>query len=143
MDLRRISDTFSVSPQIDPGDVPGIKAAGFRSILCNRPDGEEAGQCDHALIEAAAREAGLDFRNVPITSAGVTGTDMDDFNAALAEMPGPVLAYCRSGTRCTILWSMSQVGHMPAEQIVTAAAQAGYDMRGVVAQMSGRTGSHG
>ncbi|WP_113912351.1 TIGR01244 family sulfur transferase [Roseovarius dicentrarchi] len=136
MDLRRISDTFSVSPQIDPGDVPGIKAAGFRAIMCNRPDGEEAGQCDHALIEAAAKDAGLAFYNVPITSNGISSEDMDDFNAALAEMPAPVLAYCRSGTRCTMLWSMSQVGHLPAEEIVSAAASAGYDMRGVVGQMS-------
>lgn len=141
MDLRRISDTFSVSPQIDPADVPGIKAAGFRSILCNRPDGEEAGQCDYALIEAAARAAGLAFGNVPITSAGISNADMDDFNSALAEMPGPVLAYCRSGTRCTMLWSISQIGQMPADDIVTAAAGAGYDMRGIVAQMSGETGS--
>ncbi len=137
MELRRISDTFSVSPQIDPGDVADIKAAGFRAVMCNRPDGEEAGQSDHALIEAAAREAGLAFYNVPITSAGISGEDMDDFNAALAEMPSPVLAYCRSGTRCTMLWSMSQIGHMSADDIVTAAAAAGYDMRGVVAQMSG------
>ncbi len=137
MDLRRISDTFSVSPQIDPGDVAEIKAAGFRAIMCNRPDGEDEGQCDHALIEAAAQEAGLAFYNVPITSAGISTEDMDDFNAALAEMPGPVLAYCRSGTRCTMLWSMSQIGHMPADEIVTAAAEAGYDVRGVVAQMSG------
>ncbi len=142
MDLRRISDTFSVSPQIDPGDVPGIKAAGFRAILCNRPDGEEAGQCDYALIEAAAQEAGLAFGNVPITSGGVTSEDMDDFNAALADMPSPILAYCRSGTRCTMLWSISQIGQMPPDQIVTAAAGAGYDMRGVVAQMSGQTGSN-
>jgi uncharacterized protein (TIGR01244 family) len=141
MDLRRISDTFSVSPQIVPGDVPDIKAAGFRAILCNRPDGEEPGQCDHAAIEAAAEAEGLAFRHVPVTNAGISSADMDDFNAALNDMPGPVLAYCRSGTRCTMLWSISQIGHMPPERIVAAAADAGYDMRGVVAQLAGQGGA--
>lgn len=137
MDLRRISDTFSVSPQIGPGDVPKIKAAGFRAILCNRPDGEEPGQCGHEAIRAAAEAEGLDFRHVPVTNAGISSADMNDFNDALKDMQGPVLAYCRSGTRCTMLWSISRIGHMPPEEIVGAAADAGYDMRGIVAQFAG------
>ncbi|PVA09967.1 TIGR01244 family phosphatase [Pelagivirga sediminicola] len=140
MDLRRISDTFSVSPQIEPDDVPGIKAAGFRSIMCNRPDGEEAGQPDHAAIEAAARQAGLDFADVPIVSGGLSAADMADFKAALAELPAPVLAYCRSGTRCTMMWSIHQIGQMPENEIIGAAADAGYDMRAVVAQMAAQGG---
>lgn len=138
MDLRKISDTFSVSPQIAPGDVTAIKEAGFRAIMCNRPDGEDAGQPDIAAIEAAAEAAGLEFRAVPIVSGALSEGDVADFRAALAEMPAPVLAYCRSGTRCTTVWSIVQIGQMPESEIVSAAADAGYDMRGIVAQMSGR-----
>ncbi|MFX0545332.1 TIGR01244 family sulfur transferase [Roseovarius sp. S1116L3] len=138
MDLRKISDSFSVSPQIAPGDVPAIKEAGFRAIMCNRPDGEDAGQPDIAAVQAAAEEAGLAFRAVPIISGQLTEGDVADFSAALDDLPQPVLAYCRSGTRCTTLWSIVQVGQMPDEQIVSAAAGAGYDMRGIVAQISAR-----
>lgn len=136
MDPRRISDSFSVSPQIAPGDVPDIKQAGFGAILCNRPDGEAPDQPGEAEIAAAAQAAGLAFRSVPITSAGVSNEDMAAFDAALAEMPAPVLAYCRSGTRCAMLWSIAQVGRMPEDEIVEATASAGYDTRGIVAQMA-------
>ncbi|MEI4261781.1 TIGR01244 family sulfur transferase [Roseovarius sp. D0-M9] len=138
MDLRRISDDFSVSPQIAPGDVPAIKEAGFRAIMCNRPDGEDPGQPDVAAIEAAARAEGLEFRTVPIVSGSLSERDVEDFKAALADLPQPILAYCRSGTRCTTVWSIVQVGQMPDAEIVSAAANAGYDVRGIVAQMSGR-----
>lgn len=138
MDLRKITDTFSVAPQIVASDVPAVKEAGFRAILCNRPDAEDVGQPDIAAIAAAAEAAGLEFRAVPIVSSGMTEADLADFKAALAEMPAPILAYCRSGTRCTTLWSIAQVGRMPDDEIVAAAAAAGYDMRGIVAQMSGR-----
>jgi sulfide:quinone oxidoreductase len=139
MDLRKITEDFSVSPQIAPGDVPAIKEAGFRAIMCNRPDHEDADQPDIAAIEAAAREAGLEFRAVPIVSGQLTEADVEDFKAALADLPAPVLAYCRSGTRCTTVWSITQVGVTPPDQIISAAAAAGYDVRGIVAQMSGRS----
>lgn len=135
MDARRISDRFSVAPQIGPGDVPQIVGLGFRSIICNRPDGEEAGQPLQGSIEAAARDAGLEFRSIPISGGAVSEADCTAFCAALDEMPGPILAYCRSGTRCTMLWSIAQFGQMPAQDIVSAAAAAGYDMAGLVAQL--------
>lgn len=135
MDLRKISDRFSVSPQIAPGDVPAIAAAGFRSIICNRPDNEERGQPEVALVEAAAVDAGLAFRTIPISGGAVSQADLDAFRGALDTLPGPILAYCRSGTRCTMLWSIAQFGQMPPEDIVSAAAAAGYDMSGLVAQL--------
>lgn len=140
MDPRRITDTFTVSPQITPEDVPAIADDGFRSILCNRPDGEETGQPDHDAIRAAAAEAGLEFRSVPIVTGALSASDIADFKAALEQLPTPVLAYCRSGTRCTMMWSITQIGQMPGEQIVKAAADAGYDMSGLVAQMSRQKG---
>ncbi|MEB8388889.1 TIGR01244 family sulfur transferase [Rhodobacteraceae bacterium KMM 6894] len=140
MDPHKITDTFTVSPQISLEDVPAIAKAGFRTILCNRPDGEEPGQVSHAEIEAAAHKAGLEFRSVPIVSAAVSQTDLADFKAVLDAMPAPILAYCRSGTRCTMMWSIMQMGKMPGEKIVEAAAAAGYDMSGLVAQMSRQQG---
>ncbi|SEK77731.1 sulfide:quinone oxidoreductase [Roseovarius nanhaiticus] len=138
MDLRKITDDFSVSAQIAPADVPAIKEAGFKAIMCNRPDDEDPGQPDIAGIAAAAREAGLEFRAVPIVSGQLTEADVEEFKAALADLPAPVLAYCRSGTRCTTVWSITQVGVTPPDQIVAAAANAGYDVRGIVAQLSDR-----
>ena len=135
MDLRKITADFTVSPQIEPEDVGAIADAGYRAILCNRPDGEEFGQCACDAIETAAVAAGLAFRSVPISSGMVTEADMVDFRAALDELPGPILAYCRSGTRCTMLWSIAQMGQMEPQDIVSAAAGAGYDMSGIVAQM--------
>ena len=136
MDLRKVTDTISVSPQLSPDDMKAVADAGFRSIVCNRPDGEEPGQPAEGGIAAAAREAGLEFRSIPVSRGLVRPGDLDRFRAALDEMPGPVLAYCRSGTRCTMLWSMAQFGRMRADDIVGAAARAGYDMAPLVAQMT-------
>ncbi len=136
MDLRRITNDFSVSPQIEANDIETIVAAGFRSILCNRPDGEENGQSDYQPIAEAASAAGLEVRSVPITSAGISADDLQDFRAALEEMPRPILAYCRTGTRCTMLWTIAQHGHIPPEEILTRTAEAGYDMSGLLRQLT-------
>ncbi len=135
MDLRKITDDFSVSPQIECEDVPGIAEAGFRSILCNRPDGEEFGQCAYDAVAEAAETAGLVVRSVPIVSGMLSEADMTAFRAALDEMPKPILAYCRSGTRCTMLWSMTKFGDLGADEIVKATSAAGYDMSGLVRQL--------
>jgi len=136
MDLRKITDVFTVSPQIVPEDVAEIAALGFKSIICNRPDGEEMGQCEFNLIENAAHDAGLKFACVPITSGSVSQADMEDFHAAVDGLPNPILAYCRTGTRCTMLWCIAQHGKMENADIVSAAADAGYDMAGLVGQLS-------
>ena len=138
MDLRRITDDFTVSPQIEVSDIPAIAAAGYQSVLCNRPDGEEPNQCAYDAVAQAAQEAGLEVRSVPIISGMVRPEDLDAFNAALSEMPRPVLAYCRTGTRCTMLWTIAKFGQMGADEILKLTGQAGYDMSGIVQQMSRR-----
>ncbi|SEL59407.1 sulfide:quinone oxidoreductase [Roseovarius azorensis] len=135
MDLRQITHDFTVSPQIDCADIPAIAAAGFRSVLCNRPDDEEPGQCAYDDVAAAAQAAGLQVRSVPIVSGQVTPADAAAFRTALDELPKPILAYCRSGTRCTMLWSLTSYGERTGEEIVRAAAAAGYDMSGLIAQL--------
>jgi uncharacterized protein (TIGR01244 family) len=110
MDLRPLTDSFAVAPQIAPDTLPTIAEKGYASVLCNRPDGEEFGQPDFNEIAQAAEAAGLQSRTVPIISGQVTQEALDQFRAALDEMPKPILAYCRSGTRCTMLWARRRGG---------------------------------
>lgn len=135
MDLRKITEDFSVSPQIDCEDLPAIAAAGFRSVLCNRPDGEDPGQPRYDAVAAAAAASGLTVRAVPVVSGQMTREDLDAFRTALDEMPKPILAYCRSGTRCTMLWSLARFGEIESGEILRATAAAGYDMSGLIAQL--------
>ncbi|MGR3548701.1 MAG: TIGR01244 family sulfur transferase [Roseovarius sp.] len=138
MDLRPITQDFTVSPQIEVEDVAAIAGAGYRSILCNRPDGEDYGQPAYDAVAAAAEAAGLAVRWVPIVSGQMTQAALDEFRAALDEMPKPILAYCRTGTRCTMLWSMTRFGDLGGDEILRATAEAGYDMSGLVAQLERR-----
>ncbi len=137
MDIRKISDALSVSPQITPDDMAAVKAAGFRAILCNRPDGEGADQPSFDEIEAAARKQGLEARYVPVQSGIVGDDDARAFGQALTELPGPVLAYCRTGTRSATLWSLNEAAHKrPVSEILTATKAAGYDMSGVARRIA-------
>jgi len=138
MEPRQITADFSVSPQITPEDIPAIAAAGFRTIMCNRPDDEEPGQPDEAAVAEAARAAGLEMCAVPFSSASMTEADVAAFRAALDEMPMPMLAYCRTGTRCTMMWSLVNYDALGPETILRATSAAGYDMSGLVAQLRAR-----
>jgi uncharacterized protein (TIGR01244 family) len=105
MQVRQISDTYAVSPQISIADVERLKEAGFKSIICNRPDNEDPGQVNHAEIQAAAKAAGMNFRWLPVVSGQMTAGNVADQAAALDALPGPILAYCRSGTRSANLYA--------------------------------------
>jgi uncharacterized protein (TIGR01244 family) len=108
MEYREISDDYSVSGQITPDEVAALKAAGFRSVICNRPDDEQPGQPSAASVRAAVEAAGLEFRHIPVVSGQITADNVADMAAALDEMQGPVFAYCRSGARCTNLYGLVQ-----------------------------------
>ena len=108
MTPQKFTDDFTVSPQISPGDAAAIAALGFKSLICNRPDGEAPDQTPYAAIEAEAAKAGLVFRHIPVVSGAMTQDDVDAMAAALREMPAPVFAYCRSGTRCGVLFRAVQ-----------------------------------
>lgn len=128
MDVRPLTDDLHVSPQIALADLKALAASGYRAVISNRPDGEEPGQPMAAEMAAAAEAAGLAFRHLPVTVPTMTEADAAAFGAALAELPGPVLGFCRSGTRTTMLWALSQAGGRPTDEIVAAAAAAGYDL---------------
>lgn len=130
--LRKIDDSVSVAPQIAPGDVADIAAVGFVAIVNNRPDGEDVGQPEGAVIRAAAEAAGLAYTEIPVTQAGFSHPQIDAMVAALDGAGGPVLAYCRSGTRSCNLWALAQAkqGADPGVLIAKGAA-AGYDLNGL------------
>ncbi len=107
MDIRQIDDAYSVSPQIEADDVRDIAAAGFRTIICNRPDGEGgAEQPDFADIAKVAEKAGLAAYYIPVVGGMLTQDDVDAMAAALDEAETPVLAYCRSGARSTNIYGI-------------------------------------
>ena len=128
-DFRKLSETFWASPQVEADDVAEAGQRGFAMIVNNRPDGEADGQPSGAAIEAAARGAGLEYRAIPVDHNGFTGDQVEQMRAALEEAEGPVLAYCRSGTRSTLLWSLARAaaGDDP-DTIARAAGEAGYDV---------------
>ncbi|MBD3678322.1 MAG: TIGR01244 family phosphatase [Rhodobacteraceae bacterium] len=103
MDIRPINDTVGVTGQIQPEDLAALAARGFKSVVCNRPDGEDAAQPAFAEIETAAKAAGLEIRYIPVTHAGITEEQVSAFRAALDDMPKPLLAFCRSGARSASL----------------------------------------
>ena len=136
MDIKDINKRISVSPQITATDVKAIADAGFRAIICNRPDGEGADQPTFEEIDTAAKAAGLETLYLPIVSGKVEDADAAKFGDALDALPGPVLAYCRTGTRSATLWSLSQAKSLPVSDILAATKSAGYDMGGVVRRIA-------
>ena len=110
MTFKSITPNFSVSAQLTPEDVHQAAAQGFKSVICNRPDGEEAGQPSAAAIQKEAEALGLSFTYIPAVSGAVTDDDAAKMKAALAQMPSPILAYCRSGARSSKLWEMATKG---------------------------------
>ncbi|GGB27029.1 TIGR01244 family protein [Sphingomonas metalli] len=127
--IRPLNDRVAVAPQIRPEDVPAIAAAGYVAIVNNRPDGEEPGQPDGEAIRAAAEAAGLRYTAIPVGREGMSMPMLDAMGAALTAAEGPVLAYCRSGTRSCNLWALAAAkgGRDPA-LLVGQAAHAGYDL---------------
>ncbi len=136
MELKRINEHVSVSPQISPEDIAAIKAAGFVAIINNRPDGEAPEQPASAEIEKAAQAAGLTYHHIPLGREGVTPEMVAETKQVLEGSTGPVFCFCRSGTRSTTLWALSQAGEQPAADIISAAANAGYDMSHLAGHLS-------
>jgi len=127
MNIVKLSDSVSVSEQILPKDVAGIAAAGFKVIVNNRPDGEAQGQPSSADIARAARGVGLIYYHLPITAANFPGPDVELMMSLLDGSDAPVLAFCRSGTRCANLWVSTRPGGARS-QAVELARSLGFDL---------------
>ncbi|UYY57349.1 TIGR01244 family sulfur transferase [Sphingomonas sp. S2-65] len=130
--IRKIDDEISVAPQISPEEVPALAQAGFTAIINNRPDGEELSQPAGDAIRQAAEAAGLAYSEIPVTHAGFSAAQVEAMAEALEQAKGPVLAYCRSGTRSCNLWALAQASRGGDPDALTAkAAGAGYDIEGI------------
>jgi uncharacterized protein (TIGR01244 family) len=132
-DFRRVTEDFTTAPQISLADVAEAAAQGFTTIICNRPDGEDPGQPTAAEVRAAAEAAGLTYVHIPVRGAPGPA-EVEAMRQAVDAADGPVLAYCRSGTRSITTWSIGQAmsGAVPRGELVELGRAAGYDLSGVL-----------
>lgn len=131
-DFRRVSERLSVSPQITPEEVAEAKARGFTTIINNRPDGEAEGQPLSAEVEAAAKAAGLAYVHIPVRGMP-TPDQVRATRDAIEGSDGPVLAFCRTGTRCINTWSIGErLAGGDREELIRTGAAAGYDLTQVL-----------
>jgi sulfide:quinone oxidoreductase len=136
MEIKALTSDLSVSPQIMPSDLQAVKDAGFRTVICNRPDGEGADQPTFKELSKAAKAVGIDAIYMPVTPGKVTDENAATFKSTLSTLSEPALAYCRTGTRSATLWSLSQANETSVVDILAATKAAGYDMGGVVRRIS-------
>lgn len=108
MNIKRLADKLSVSSQVELDDISKIKMMGFRTIICNRPDGEDSTQPDFSKIEKEAKALDLSIFYLPVNSGDITSQNVEDFEKLISQSPSPMFAYCRSGGRCEALWSLSR-----------------------------------
>lgn len=135
MQIRQLTAQISVAPQITLADLAGIAAAGFRSVINNRPDGEADDQPDSAVLAEIAARQGLAYRYIPVTPGQYASATIEAMARALETLPGPVLAFCRTGTRSTSLWALQAARHTDADTLMRIAAAAGYDLAGLAPQL--------
>jgi len=128
MDIRPLTPHYAVSPQISPEDLPLIAEAGFSAVICNRPDAENPPEWHAAAMAEAAQAAGLQFHNLPLTHQTMTPENVARQRDLIDATTGPVLAYCASGTRSSVIWSLGQAGHLSTDEILATTAQAGYQL---------------
>lgn len=128
MQINVLSTDYAVSPQIDPSDLPAIASKGYTTVICNRPD-TEIPQSHHAVVlQEAAQAVGLEFVIHPVSHPTIGPDTIDMQMQFIANSKGPVLAYCASGTRSSILWAFGSARTQPVDEILNAAAKAGYDL---------------
>lgn len=141
MDIRQITPDYFVSPQIDPADLPAIAEAGFTRVICNRPDAEIPPSHQADAMAQAAQDAGLDFKVLPLTHQTMTPDNVAAQMGFVADAPGKVLAYCASGTRCTVIWALGQAGTQSVDDILETARNGGYDLEGLRPTLTAMSGA--
>lgn len=129
MQLNKIIEDYVVSEQVTPDDIKHIKEAGFKTIFCNRPDNEENNQVTVASIKKIAEENGLKFIYQPVIGGQITQADVDQFSDYYDDSEKPIFAYCRTGTRSSMLWALSESGKRSVEEILNLTSKAGYNLR--------------
>jgi len=134
--VKKISDTLSVAGQISLCDIAALKARGFKTLINNRPDGEENNQPRSASLAAEAKHQGLSYISLPVISGSVKDSDVRKFEALLDKECAPVLAFCRTGTRCATLWAISEAENDTTNSILSRAEDAGYDLSALAARIN-------
>lgn len=138
MDIRALTPAYAVSPQIDPADLPAIKAAGFTTIIDNRPDGEIPDSLQTERMRLAAEALGLAFVANPVTPGMFTDQVIETQAKAVAASTGPVFAYCASGNRSSCVWALMNAGQKPVEELVGTPAQYGYNLMPLLPMIEAR-----
>lgn len=136
MEIKTLTSNLSISPQVLVSEIQAIAQAGFKAIVCNRPDGEGPDQPSFKEIEQAANQYGLQAKYLPVESGKVRDEEGQAFGQLLNTLPGPVLAYCRTGMRSTTLWALSQAGSLPLPHILEASQKTGFDMKALVQRIA-------
>ena len=142
-DIRRLTDSLSVAPQLTASDIALVDQMQFRSILCNRPDHEEENQPLYDEIKKQADALGIAIEFQPVNGSQINDEDVERFYQHVQDLPAPVLAYCRSGTRCTVLWALGQAGSQDEEEILSTAAAAGYSLESLRERLAERVRQSG
>lgn len=128
MDIRALTPAYAVSPQIEPSDLPAIKAAGFTTVIDNRPDGEIPPHLHTEEMRRAAESLGLAFVANPVIGGALTMDNVTAQRAAIDGAAGPVFAYCASGNRSSVVWALAHAGRMPADDLIGIPARFGYQL---------------
>lgn len=128
MDIRSLTPTYAVSPQIELADLAAVKAAGFTTVIDNRPDGEIPTHLHTARMQAAAEALGLTFIVNPVISGGMTTANIAVQAEAVAASIGPVFAYCASGNRCSVVWALMNAGKIDTDTLIQTPARFGYNL---------------
>jgi uncharacterized protein (TIGR01244 family) len=128
MKIAHVAPDLGLTPQLSPEDLPEVAAAGFRSVVNNRPDQEEPGQPSSGELRIAAERCGLAYRHIPVTAGQIGDPEVAAFEHALRQMPKPLLAFCRTGTRAASLWALVEARRYDVDAIIAAAESAGYSL---------------
>jgi|TARA_B100000768_G_scaffold139557_1_gene130885 sulfide:quinone oxidoreductase len=128
MKLNKIIEDYVVSDQIVEEDIVKLKEEGFKTIFCNRPDNEEQNQVTVNSIRDKVIENGLDFIHQPVVGGQISQNDVDQFSDYYDNAEKPIFAYCRTGTRSSMLWALSESGKRPVDEILQLTFAAGYNL---------------
>lgn len=128
MDIRPLTPDYAVSPQIELADLAQIKAAGYVTVIDNRPDGEIPPELHMPAMRAAAEALGLTFVANPVIGGQLTMDNVTIQKAAIAASAGPVLAYCASGNRSSVVWALAMAGRRPVDDLIGRPARFGYQL---------------
>ncbi|MBI1218791.1 MAG: TIGR01244 family phosphatase [Rhodobacteraceae bacterium] len=143
MDIRPLTESYAVSPQIDPDDVDAIRAAGYVTVINNRPDAENPPERQSAAVRAAVEAAGMTFVENPLSHGNLTEEIVTRQRDAIAEASGPVFAYCASGNRSSVLWALAQAGARPVDELIDLPARFGYQLGGLRPLLEARAAEKG